>query len=141
MTDQASRAVERRKAAHELRILVADDERDTVDTLKTLLEDEGHTVLGLSSGREVITSLRQFRPDVVILDIAVPGYSGYALAQMVRYSFNDMRRPLLIAITGMWKEFADRRLAEQVGFDYHLLKPCDPAALLALLPSRGQPPV
>jgi DNA-binding response OmpR family regulator len=139
VTDQASRAVERRKAAHALRILLADDERDTVETLKTVLEDEGHTVLGLTNGREVITSIRLFRPDVVILDIAVPGYSGYAIAQMVRFSFTDMRRPLLIAITGMWKEFADRRLAEQVGFDYHLVKPCDPAALLALLPSRGQP--
>ena len=139
MTDQAPRASERRKASHALRILVADDERDTVDTLKAVLEHEGHTVLGVYGGKEALSAVRLFRPDVIILDIAVPDFSGYALAQMVRVSFTDMRRPLLIAITGMWKEFADRRLAEQVGFDYHLLKPCDPAALLALLPSRGQP--
>ena len=140
MTDQASRAVERRKATHALRILVADDERDTVETLKTVLEDEGHTVLGVYSGKEVLSAVQMFRPDVIILDIAVPGCSGYALAQTVRVTFTDIRRPLLIAITGMWKEFADRRLAEQVGFDHHLPKPCDPAALLALLPSKVQPP-
>jgi two-component system CheB/CheR fusion protein len=138
VTDQAPRAVERRKAAHALRILLVDDERDTVETLKAILEHEGHTVLGLHSGKEVLPAVRMFRPDVVILDIAVPGYSGYALAQMVRFSFTDLRRPLLIAITGMWKEFADRRLAEQVGFDHHLVKPCDPSALLALLPPTGE---
>ena len=139
MTDQASRAVERRKAAHALRILVADDERDTVETLKAVLEDEGHNVFGVYSGKEVPSAVQLFRPDVIILDIAVPGFSGYALAQMVRVSFTDLRRPLLIAISGMWKEFADRRLAEQVGFDYYLVKPCVPAELLALLPTRGQP--
>jgi len=138
VTEEAPPAVERRKAAHALRILIADDERDTVETLKAVLEHEGHTVLGLHSGKEVLSSVRLFRPDVIILDIAVPGFSGYALAQTVRYSFTDLRRPLMIAITGMWKEFADRRLAEQVGFDHHLVKPCEPSALLALLPSRGQ---
>jgi len=138
VTEEAPRAVERRKAAHSLRILLVDDERDTVDTLKAVLEHEGHTVLGVYSGKEVLSAVRLFRPDVIILDLAVPGFSGYALAQTVRFSFTDMRRPLLIAITGMWKEFADRRLAEQVGFDHHLVKPCDPADLLALLPSPGR---
>ena len=137
MTEEAHVAVERRKAVGALRILLADDERDTVETLKAVLEQEGHTVLGVYGGKEVLSAVRLFRPDVIILDIAMPGFSGYALAQTVRFSFTDMRRPLMIAITGMWKEFADRRLAEQVGFDYHLVKPCDSAQLLALLPSRG----
>ncbi len=140
VTEGAPRAVERRKAVDALRILVADDERDTVEMLKAVLEQEGHTVLGVYGGKEVLSAVRLFRPDVIILDIAMPGFSGYALAQTVRFSFTDLRRPLMIAITGMWKEFPDRRLAEQVGFDHHLVKPCEPSALLALLPSRGPSP-
>jgi len=74
-----------------------------------------------------------FRPDVILLDISVPGISGYAIAQAVRYSFTDIRRPLLIGISGVWKNQADRLVARQVGFDHYLVKPCDPEELLKLL--------
>jgi CheY-like chemotaxis protein len=77
--------------------------------------------------------VRAINPDAVILDIAVPGLSGYAVAQEIRYSFTEERRPLLIAISGMWKERPDKRVAQQVGFDAHLLKPCDATELLELL--------
>jgi CheY-like chemotaxis protein len=136
MSDRAVGAVpgpERRKPATGLRIVVADDDRDTVDTLKAILESEGHVVVGAYSGKEVLPAVRVFRPDVIIMDIAIPGLSGYAAAQVIRFTFQDMRRPLMIAISGMWKEAADQRLAEQVGFDHHLQKPCDPAELLRLL--------
>lgn len=119
--------------ARSLRVVVADDDRDTVDMLSIILRDEGHVVHGVYSGKEVLPTVRALNPDAVILDIAVPGLSGYAVAQEIRYSFTDRRRPLLIAISGMWKEHADRKVAQLVGFDAHLLKPCDPAALLTLL--------
>jgi DNA-binding response OmpR family regulator len=116
-----------------LRVVVADDDRDTVNMLSVILRDEGHVVHGVYSGKDVLPAVRTLNPDAVILDIAVPGLSGYAVAQEIRYSFTEARRPMLIAISGMWVERADRSVAQLVGFDAHLLKPCDPAELLALL--------
>jgi CheY-like chemotaxis protein len=116
-----------------LRIVVADDDRDTVDMLSIILRDEGHVVHGVYTGKEVLPTVRALNPDVVILDIVVPGLSGYAVAQEIRYSYTEARRPLLIAISGMWKDHPDRRVAQQVGFDAHLLKPCDPGELLGLI--------
>ena len=116
-----------------LRIVVADDDRDTVNMLSIILRDEGHVVHGVYTGKDVLPAVRTLNPDAVILDIAVPGLSGYAVAQEIRYSYVAARCPLLIAISGMWKEHPDKRVAQQVGFDAHLQKPCDPAELLGLL--------
>ncbi len=108
-------------SARTLRVLVVDDDRDTVNMLAALLRTEGHIVHGVHTGKEVLPAARLFRPDAIILDISVPGMSGYAAAQEVRHSFTEARRPLLIAISGMWPEAADRRVAQQVGFDHHLV--------------------
>ena len=124
---------ERRAAAQPLRVVVADDERDTVDTLAALLRDAGHTVYAVYSGKEVLPTVRVARPDVLIIDIAIAGMSGYAVAQEIRNSFTELRRPLLIGISGMWNENSDKRIAQQVGFDHYLDKPCDPNDVLALL--------
>ena len=88
------------------------------------------------TGKDVLSALSLFRPDAVIIDIGLPGVSGYAIAQAIRNSFTEIRRPLLIAITGLWKEAPDRMVAEQVGFDYFLTKPCKPGELLRLLSRR-----
>jgi CheY-like chemotaxis protein len=90
-------------------------------------------VHSVHTGAEALKAVGFFRPDAVVLDISVPGISGYGVAQAVRHSFTEIRRPLMIAISGMWKEQADQRIARQVGFDHHLVKPCDPAELLRLL--------
>ena len=124
---------ERRRELRPLRILVADDDRDTVDMLAFILRDEGHVVHGVYSGKEVLPAVRLFRPDAMIVDIAIPGMSGYAVAQAVRNSFTDIRRPLMIALSGFWKDAPDRIIAHQVGFDHHLVKPYDPAQVLRLL--------
>jgi CheY-like chemotaxis protein len=128
-------ASERRRYEEQLRILVVDDDRDTLDTLSFILKDEGYVVHSATSGQEALRAVRVFRPDVVIHDIAVPGMSGYAVAQSIRYGFTDLRRPFMIAISGVWKELPDRRVAEQMGFDEYLTKPCDTAELLRLLDS------
>lgn len=118
-----------------LRILVVDDDHDAVDMLAFILRDEGHVVHGVYTGKDVLPMVRIFRPDACILDIAIPGMSGYAVAQALRNSFTDLGRPFLIGISGMWKELPDRKVAQTVGFDEHLVKPCEPAAILRLLAS------
>jgi CheY-like chemotaxis protein len=132
--------MERRQTNRALRILVADDERDTVQTLTALLELEGHVVRAVHSGSDVLPAVPIFRPDAIILDVSIAGLSGYAVAQAVRHSFTDLRRPLMIAVSGVWKQAGDRMVAQQVGFDHYLVKPCDPGKvieLLATLTTRG----
>ena len=124
---------ERRHWDRGLRVLIADDDRDTVDTLTFLLRDQGYVPYGVHTGREVLPAVRLFRPDAIILDISIPGMSGYAVAQAVRNSFTDVRRPLMIALSGVWTDVPDRIVAGQVGFDHHVAKPYDPAEVLRLL--------
>jgi CheY-like chemotaxis protein len=125
--------LERRQMTRPLCVLIADDDRDIVDTMARLLRAEGHIVQSAYTGKDVLPAVRIFRPDAIILDISIPQMSGYAVAQAIRQLFTDVRRPLLIGISGVWKDFADRRIAEQVGFDHYLEKPADPAKLLAIL--------
>ena len=133
-TVQGKRApADRRQYGRALRIIVADDERDTGDTLSRFLTQQGDVVHGVYVGKDVLPAASLLRPDAIILDIAIPEMSGYAVAQAIRHSFTDMRRPLLIAMSGMWKDFLDREIARQVGFDHYLTKPANLANLLALL--------
>jgi len=131
--ESAQAGVERRQMTRPLRVLIADDDRDIVDTMARLLRAEGHIVQSAYTGKDVLPAVRIFRPDAIILDISIPQMSGYAVAQAIRQLFTDVRRPLLIGISGVWKDFADRRIAEQVGFDHYLEKPAEPAKLLAIL--------
>ena len=114
-----------------LRVLVADDERDTVTTLAALLREEGYEVRSAQNGREAIAVVAEFDPDVAILDIAMPGMTGWDVARAVRKGDED--RPLLIAISGQYVKGADKALAQMTGFNYYLVKPCDPNVLLTLL--------
>jgi DNA-binding response OmpR family regulator len=137
-TPQRQSGQERRDSTRALRVLVADDDADTVQTLTALLEFEGHVVRAVHTGADVLPAVPSFRPDAIILDISIPGLSGYAVAQAVRHSFTDMRRPLMIAISGMWKQAGDRLVAHQVGFDHYLVKPCDPREVIQLLDKLGK---
>jgi DNA-binding response OmpR family regulator len=137
-TPQRQSGQERRDSTRALRVLVADDDADTVQTLTALLELEGHVVRAVHTGADVLPAVPSFRPDAIILDISIPGLSGYAVAQAVRHSFTDMRRPLMIAISGMWKQAGDRLVAHQVGFDHYLVKPCDPREVIQLLDKLGK---
>jgi DNA-binding response OmpR family regulator len=123
---------DRRAAPRSLRIIVADDDHDQVLTLMTLLRDEGHEVLGADNGPRALRLMRDFDPDVVLLDIAMPEKSGYELAEEIRKGPRG-QRVLLIGISGRYKQSSDKILAQVRGFDHYLVKPFDPAALLALL--------
>lgn len=115
-----------------LRIVIADDERDTVTTLAAILKDEGHEVHSVLRGDEVLELCRLTRPDVVIADVDMPGMSGYAVARELRARHGELA-PLLIAVSGKWTKTSDRMLGQAVGFDHYLVKPADPAELIVIL--------
>ena len=130
------------KAPRVLRVLVAEDHRDTALTLMMVLRDEGHDTRAVHSGRQVMGALLDFDPDAVILDIQLPELSGWEVARTIR-NRRGARQPLIIGVSGEYKQGADRVLADIMGFDHYLLKPCEPQQLLALLeplrtPSRGR---
>ena len=123
-----------------MRILVADDDRDTGDSLAAILRHEGHEVTTALRGDEVLALERLMRPDALIVDINMPGVSGYAVAHDVRER-RGADAPLLIAISGIWVRTSDQLLGRAVGFDKYLLKPCDPALVVALLKAGRRPRV
>lgn len=120
------------KGPRALRILVADDERDSVFTLMMLLRDEGHEVRGVHSGRHALAVAPEFEPDAVLLDIALPDLSGWEVARQIRNRTGD-KGPMLIGISGEYRQGSDRILSEIIGFHHYLVKPYEPNALLALL--------
>jgi len=126
------RVVGAQAARAPLRILIADDERDTASVLAAILRDEGHEAHMVLRGDEVLEMDRLVRPDVVILDINMPGMSGFAVAREIR-ARRGVAAPLLVAISGKWTRKEDQALGEGVGFEHYLLKPCDPRQLIELL--------
>jgi len=130
----AAAAVEAEPQA--LRILVVDDSQDTADTLRLLLEHEGHTVAVAYNGEQSLAMARKFQPDVALCDIGLPGaMDGYALARAFRAD-PVLQAVYLIAITGYGRE-QDRNNASAAGFDDHLLKPVSLAALDHALAKRS----
>ena len=119
------------RARRRLRVLVADDERDQVTTLAAILQDEGHDVREVYLGAEVLRMVREFDPDVALIDIGMPGMTGYDVARELRAEFGR-QRPLLIAVTG-WKQSSDKILARIAGFDHHVAKPFEAKTLLELI--------
>jgi DNA-binding response OmpR family regulator len=123
-----------------LRLVVADDDRDTVSTLSAILADEGHRVVGVHTGAAAVMEIRRGPPDAVLVDISMPGMSGYAVAREVRRLYGELA-PMLVAISGKWTGQTDRMVSKLAGFHYFLEKPCDPRVLLSLLaPLKRQAP-
>ena len=124
------------------RILVADDDEDTVVSLTMLLHEEGYKVRGVYRGADVLQAVFDFAPDVVLLDIGMPQMSGYDVARTLRDRYGSAR-PALIAVTGRIEK-VDRQQARAAGFEHHVAKPYEPRALLRLIgevsgaaPGRG----
>jgi PAS domain S-box-containing protein len=118
------------------RVLVVDDNRDAAESLVLLLGLDGHDSRCVHDGLEALAVADDYRPDVVILDIGMPGLNGYETARQLRRQ--DWGRHIrLIALTG-WGRADDKRRADEAGFDYHLVKPVDPNALYDAL--GGSPP-
>jgi len=115
-----------------LRVLVVDDDRDMVLSLMALLRTEGYETRGLHDARNILQQVHEYDPEVVILDIAMPGRTGWEAARAIRSGLPD-KRPLLIGISGEHTRGSDRIHSQTSGFDFYLMKPCDPKVLLTLL--------
>jgi signal transduction histidine kinase/integral membrane sensor domain MASE1/CheY-like chemotaxis protein len=118
------------------RVLVVDDNRDSADTMGAILAFAGHEVEVRYTGEQAIETARAFRPDVAVLDLGLPGLSGYEVARLLRGAHERM---LIVAMTGYGQE-EDRRRSAESGFDVHLTKPVDPADLLDRIARTGGPP-
>jgi CheY-like chemotaxis protein len=121
-----------------LRVLVVDDEPDTVITLLEILRDEGHDACGFSHPLEALKALDDYDPDVVISDIAMPLMSGWEFARKVRQKMGDAR-PMLVAISGVYQKSSDEILATLAGYQFFLSKPCEPAAVLGIVEKARGP--
>jgi DNA-binding response OmpR family regulator len=115
-----------------LRILVADDDRDTAVMLATILRHEGHEVHVVLRGDEVLELERLAKPDVLVIDIHMPGMSGYAVAREIRER-RPVHPPLLVAVSGVWTKKSEQLLGQAIGFDHYLLKPCAPQEVVTLI--------
>jgi CheY-like chemotaxis protein len=128
--------VRRRDVPH-LRVLVVDDNVDTEESLAMLLKLYGHEVWPVHTGPKALEVAQAEQPDVILLDIGLPGMDGYEVARHLREQ-QGMDKVRLIAMTGYGQE-ADRQRSQGAGFDHHLVKPVDPARLQELLGTLGQP--
>ena len=122
-----------------MKIVIADDNRDSADSMAMLLEAGGHEVHVAYDGAEAVETANRVQPDAVLLDIGMPKMNGLECARAIRGQPWSAGR-LLIALTG-WGQEEDKRRALEAGFDCHLTKPVDPVKLEgALHPGQGGGP-
>jgi CheY-like chemotaxis protein len=122
------------------RTLVVDDNRDSADTLAMMIELLGHQVKRAYDPHEVEAIVEAYRPEIVFLDVGMPGLSGYDLARVLR-AREDGDNMLLVAVTG-WGQPEDRKRTREAGFDRHLVKPVelDDIRAICLDPARPEAP-
>ena len=113
------------------RILVVDDNMDAAEMLSTMLTLDGHVVETESDGSRVVQRARDFRPEVILMDLGLPGLSGIEVAEALK-SAEDLRDIALIALTGYGLE-RDRSATRAAGFDHHLVKPVEFEAMRAII--------
>ena len=118
-------------ASESLRVLVVDDNHDTVLLLSMMISMRGHEVAKAHNGIEALTAVQEFRPDVVFLDIGLPSLDGYEVARAIRETTSGARVHL-VALTG-WGSDEDKLRSYEAGFDQHLTKPVEGASIAAIL--------
>lgn len=124
------------------RILIVDDHPFAADTLARLLALQGHQTRTAGTGPDALAEFHSFAPDLVLMDIGLPGMDGHEVGRQIRASQSGSR-VVLIALTG-WGRPEDRLLSLQAGFDHHLVKPVEPVMLESLiaglpLPQASEP--
>ena len=127
--------VERERRAALKRILVVDDNEDVANCVAEVLRLMGHEARVAHNGRAALEMASQAPTDVVLLDIVMPGMSGFEVARQIRLQHGPA--VLLIAITA-FGQAADRQMSREAGFDLHLVKPVDMEQLKRLLESHGR---
>ncbi|MGE5641035.1 MAG: PAS domain S-box protein [Clostridia bacterium] len=116
------------------RVLIVDDNADAAHTLDVLLKALGHETRVVYDGKDAVRAFDEFQPNLVLLDIGLPGMSGYEVAQLLRS--RGRRGVRIVALTG-WGQAEDRRRSREAGFDLHLVKPIDEEALQSALRENG----
>jgi signal transduction histidine kinase len=117
------------------RILVVEDNVDSAEAMLLLLRQSGHEVKTVNDGAEAVGIARIFRPDVILLDIGLPGMDGYELAGKLR-GMEETRDARMIAVSGYGQQ-KDRQRSTDAGFDLHLVKPVDPSRLREAIEAAG----
>jgi CheY-like chemotaxis protein len=117
--------------AAQLRVLVVDDNVDAAESLAALLDLAGHATRVAHDGDQALRTAHEFRPEVVFLDIGMPGKDGYEVAKALRGT-PETAQAVLVALTG-WGAKDDRARSRSAGFDHHLTKPAGIAAVEGLL--------
>jgi CheY-like chemotaxis protein len=112
------------------RVLVIDDNTDATDTMVAMLDLLGHKAQGAYSGEEGLDAAEAFQPDLVLLDLNMPGIDGFAVVRRLRARFGD---GLVIAALTGYGRHGDRRATLETGFDAHLTKPVGVEQLQAVL--------
>jgi two-component system CheB/CheR fusion protein len=131
----AAVALEAAQPVHSVprRILVVEDNPDAAESLRLLLAGLGHQVDVVNDGREAVDAARRLRPDVILLDIGLPGVDGFHIAKALR-GLPETSAARLIAVSGYGQE-KDRERSKEAGFDLHFVKPVDPRMLTAAIDS------
>ena len=119
------------------RVLVVDDNIDGAVSLAKVLQFGGHTTQTAHSGLEALDAARRFLPEVIFLDIGLPGMSGYDVARQLR-SEPSLSSVVLVALTG-WGSEDDKRQSREAGFDFHLTKPVEVKAIESILAQFARP--
>jgi CheY-like chemotaxis protein len=132
----ADKSPDRKERAMPVRrnILIADDNQDALESLALMLRTEGHEVHCAYDGEEALMLAGQRKPEIVVLDVVMPKLDGCEVARRIRAE-SWGRGTVLVALTG-WGQEIDRRRSREAGFDLHLVKPVDPAALCDMLVSQ-----
>ena len=123
-------------AARPVRVLVVDDNVDAAESLSLLLAVMGHDVRMAHDGPAGLAAAHEHRPELVLLDLGMPGMNGHEVAAKLR-AMQETRGAVIVAVSG-WGQAEDRRRTREVGFDHHLVKPADPAVLRELLAGGGR---
>jgi CheY-like chemotaxis protein len=113
------------------RILVVDDNVDAAESLAMMLRIMGNDVHLAHDGQAAVEAAKKLRPDLILLDIGMPKLNGYEACRRIRGQLSG-RQPAIVALTG-WGQEEDKRRSSEAGFDHHLVKPIEPAALVKLL--------
>lgn len=113
------------------RILVVDDNRDAAETLAEWLKSYGHEVVAAFDGERALQAYKHFHPQIVLLDIGMPGMGLLEIARRLREG-NGALRPLMVALTG-WGKQKDEIISKEAGFDLHIVKPIEKRQLQEIL--------
>jgi CheY-like chemotaxis protein len=120
-----------------LRVLVVDDNRDSADSMRMLLEASGQDARAVYDGVSALEIAGSFKPEVVLLDIGMPSMDGYQVVRELRAKAL-VPQPLVAALTG-WGQDSDRKRTHEAGFDHHFTKPVSADELMAFLEKAAKP--